>query len=131
MGRNQFIRWQRSSYLIVNFQLSHRFATSVTTFDAHIHCQVPRSICLPIAAAAEEEEKKESHSVDERGIFTKKEDVKEVKEEEVEEEEGEEEGTQWESFSSCQETLVTGRRRKVLITLMLTHLGIALLGGQI
>ena len=49
----------------------------------------------------------------------------------MEEEEGEEEGTQWESFSSCQETLVTGRRRKVLITLMLTHLGIALYGGQI
>ena len=113
--------------MIVNFQLSHRLATSVTTFDAHIHCQVPRSICLPIAAAAEEEEKKESQSVDERGIFTKKEDVKE---EEVEEEEGEEEGTQWESFSSCQETLVTGRRKKVLKTLMLTHLGIALHGGQ-
>ena len=63
--------------------------------------QVPRSICLPICTSAEEDEEKESRSVNEKPIVTKH-----VKEEE-EEEEG---GTQWKSFSPCQETLVPGER---------------------
>ena len=63
--------------------------------------QVPRSICLPIVTAAEEEEKRDSLSVNERPIVKKN-----------VEEEGEEGATEWESFSSCQETLVPGRRRK-------------------
>ena len=68
--------------------------------------QVPRSICLPIFTSAEEDEEKERRSVNERPIVTKH-----VKEEEgKEEEEVEEGGTQWESFSPCQETLVPGER---------------------
>ena len=70
--------------------------------------QVPRSICLPICTSAEEDEEKESRSVNEKPIVTKH--VEEEEEEEKEEEEEEEGGTQWESFSPCQETLVPGER---------------------
>ena len=73
--------------------------------------QVPRSICLPICTSAEEVEEKESRSANERPIVTKH--VEEEEEEEKEEEEEEEGGTQWESFSPCQETLVPGERTSV------------------
>ena len=66
--------------------------------------QVPRSICLPICTSAEEDEEKESRSVNEKPIVTKHVEEEEGKEEE----EVEEGGTQWESFSPCQETLVAG-----------------------
>ena len=71
--------------------------------------QVPRSICLPICTSAEEEGEKENGSVNERQIVTK--NVEEVREEEEGEDVREEEGTQWESFSPCQETLVPGGRK--------------------
>ena len=69
--------------------------------------QVPRSICLPICTSAEEDEEKESRSVNEKPIVTKHVEEEEEEKEEEEEEEG---GTQWESFSPCQETLVPGER---------------------
>ena len=71
--------------------------------------QVPRSICLPICTSAEEDEEKESRSVNEKPIVTKHVEEEEGKEEE----EVEEGGTQWESFSPCQETLVPGERTSV------------------
>ena len=75
--------------------------------------QVPRSICLPICTSAEEDEEKESRSANERPIVTKHVEEEEGKEEEEEEGEVEEAGTQWESFSPCQETLVPGERTSV------------------